>query len=88
MPTSPDELWKMMESSTEEQLADIRERKRLKELERARTEAQAEAARDQVREATTLLVQMGCKSLEDAKAKMAELRREIDQQIEEIRKSL
>lgn len=72
----------------EQQLADIKERKRLKELERARTEAQAETARDQVREATKLLMEMGCKSLEEAKARMAELRREIDEQIEEIRKSL
>jgi hypothetical protein len=75
-------------SSPEQQLADIKERKRKAELERARTEAQADAARDQVREATKLLMEMGCKTIEEAKARMHELQREIDAQIEEIRQSL
>jgi hypothetical protein len=88
VPTSTDELWAKMESSTEEQLTNIKERKRLKELERARTEAQADAARDQVREATTLLMEMGCTTIEEAKTRMRELQRDIDEQIEEIRKSL
>lgn len=75
-------------SSPEQQFADIKERKRQAELQRARSEAQADAARDQVKEATRLLMEMGCNTLEEAKARMNELRRSIDEQIEEIRKSL
>lgn len=86
--SSIDELWAKMESSTEEQLADIKERKHKAELDRARVEAQADAARDQVREATKLLMEKGCTTIEEAKARMRELQREIDEQIEEIRQSL
>lgn len=75
-------------SSPEEQLADIKARLHQAELNRARTEAQADAARDQVREATKLLMEMGCTTIEEAKARMHELQRGIEAQIEEIRKSL
>jgi hypothetical protein len=33
-------------------------------------------------------MEMGCETLEDAKARMRELQRKIDEQIEEIRNSL
>lgn len=75
-------------SSPENELADIKERKRKAELERARTEAQADAARDQVREATKLLMEMGCTTIEEAKARMRELQRDIEARVEEIRQSL
>ena len=86
--SSPEELWAKMESSPEEQLADIKERKRKAELERARTEAQADAARDQVREATKLLMEMGCTTIEEAKSRIKVLQGDIDFKIEEIRQSL
>jgi hypothetical protein len=75
-------------SSLEQQLAELKSRKQQKELERARVEAQADAARDQVREATKLLMEMGCSTIEEARKQMATLRKSIDDKIEEIRRSL
>lgn len=72
----------------EQQLADIKERKGQKELELARIEAQAESARDQVREASELLLDMGFKNTDEARARIKQLEKLIEDRLEEIRRIL
>ena len=74
--------------TVEQKLADIKTRIRQAEIDRAKVEAQAEAARNQVREATELLMEMGCESIEEAKARIKALEKSIESRIEEIRQLL
>ena len=74
--------------TVEQKLSDIKARIRQAEIDRAKVEAQAESARNQVREATELLMEMGCESIEEAKARIKALEKSIESRIEEIRQLL
>lgn len=77
-----------MESTPEEQLEDIKKRKHQAQIDQAAAQARAESAREAVCQATEMLLEMGCASLDEARAKISDLQGRIDKALDEIRRML